>query len=633
MNFKVFPATITPEGQKIPIIKDWHELASNDPSQIQAWINQFGSQLSLWGIPTGDKNGIVAVDIDVKKVNGFETVRSLNLSLPHTLSQTTVSGGKHFIYKNPEGIKFKNTVGSFGDGIDTRGERGWIGLYGLDNTPIADAPEWLIKSIKDETPNNFNSNYKIEINYANDLLDELCEKVMSAPQGESNNVLNLVAFEAAQLFLTTNTFTKDHVSTALMAAAKLRGKSEYEARSTINSGFEGGIKNGPRFDCPFVNNPLPVLTVYEPIDWTPMKATIADLMNTNFLRRPQLFEDWSTEDIQLTTADGGTGKTTLKLYEAICLALGRRFLGRQCMQRGNTLYIIGEDDVEKIYSIIGQMCKQLELTPEEYQIVIDSIYIKKDTELTVITKDRQTSFLNPNLHALEVIMKAVDKIKPKLIVFDPIASFWGSEALLNDMSKAVTKFMSMLRHRSNACVEMINHMGKSSSQSKDNTQFSGRGGSALPSHSRVVRTLRGINAEEYTELTGQVLGEKQRAMVCYISKFTDGSDLLDKPLVIVRTGYLFEMIESRTKTAEPSKSDIQVVLDFIMSYRNDNKYPTRNLIIAEAREFMSRDRVVYSLNILQHKGHDGYRIKYIDNLDVTEKEKCIVLTDLEMNEL
>jgi RecA-family ATPase len=175
---------------------------------------------------------------------------------------------------------------------------------------------------------------------------------------------------------------------------------------------------------------------------------------------------------------------------------------------GKTLFITGEDTDKKLAAMLGAVVRDMGLfekrvgDDERIQKVLQSIYIKKDSDLCLITKDKQ-GFLHLNRDAMNKVMQAVDEIKPKLIVFDPISSFWGSEAALNDMAKAVAKFMQELAERSGACVEIVNHMGKQSSSNKDMSQFAGRGGTGLPSHARVSRVLRPVFEDEYTDLTGE----------------------------------------------------------------------------------------------------------------------------------
>lgn len=628
---KVFPAT-TRDGTKMPLIKDWYTLATSDPVQIAHWQQQFGSQISFWGVPTGSVNGIVAVDIDVKKgINGYESAKNHGLTFPNTMCQNTPTGGKHYIYKAPQDIKLGNTTSSFAPAVDTRGEKGWIAYYGFDSTPIADAPEWLLKSKKEETTVK-SVNYTIEKSLAESMLEELCIDIANAPPGESNDTLNSKSFQAASTLLTTGSLSKDYVYDKLFQAAKMRGKPDSEARATIESGLTSGLRAGPSFECPFE----PVIVQHiKPNNgrWTPPFITVEMMKDHSKSRSKQLFKDWSNEDICITTGDGGTGKTTLKLVEAVCLALGQRFLGFECVQAGKTLYIIGEDEVPKIASLLGRIAEDMQLTDEQYEIVSTSIIIKKDIDLCLITKEKYTGFITPNYAALDKVMECVDDIKPKMIVFDPIASFWGSEASLNDMSKAVAKFSLMLKQRSNACVELINHMGKSSSQSKDMSQFAGRGGSALPSHARVSRTVRTVLDQEYTELTGSVLEPFESCLMIMVNKFTDGSPLLNKAFLAKRTGYNFEKIDITAQIVDEKEKqdDIDLVHDFIVQCRKENKYPTKTVVIAQLRNHISKDRVNSALSLLQFSGTSGNKIKYIDNPDVMNKERAIVLTD--MNEV
>lgn len=636
--FKIFPATITNEGSKVPLIHNWNELATNDPQQIQAWQNQFGAAIRLWGIPCGSKNGIVAVDIDVKNgKNGFKSLEKEGLVLPPTMSQTTMSGGKHFIYKCPPGLTLKNTSGTFGEAIDTRAERGWIAYYGTDNTPIADAPAWLLLSPKKDYVKD-NNPFIIEPAKARDMLDAICNDIVNAPPGEANNTMNLKSFEAAQNLIGTGSIPQEEVFERLYQAGRERGKPDYEIRATIHSGFEAGLRVNPTIVCPFdEDDKKPTVMVFEQKEsWTPKQMTPEQMMNWDKLRRPQIFEHWSTEDIHITTADGGVGKSTLTLYEAVCLAIGAPFLGFKCLQPGGkTLFITGEDEAEKLMAIVGKICEQMQLTVQQKNTVMSSVFIKKDADLCVVSRDK-SGFYQPNHKALEMVMEACLAIKPKYIVLDPIASFWGSEAALNDMSKAVAKFAGLLVSKTNACIHMLNHMGKSSSQNKDMSQFAGRGGSALPSHSRVSRVMRKVDKHEYLESTGKQLEDREKAMLIAVSKFSDGSPILDVPFLVVRTGYLFEqrnMVNPIEENLTDVKSDVEIVFDFIKSCRDKNKYPTKSLVVAMVKPHMSRERAVAALQVLSFEGYEDRKIKYIASIDLLVKEQMIVITDLNDEEI
>ena len=225
-----------------------------------------------------------------------------------------------------------------------------------------------------------------------------------------------------------------------------------------------------------------------------------------------------------------------------------------------------------------------------------------------------------------------------MIVFDPISSFWGSEAALNDMSKAVAKFMGMLVEKSNACVEVINHMGKQSSTNKDMSQFAGRGGTGLPSHARVSRVLRPVFEDEFEELTGLSLDESKSAMMCNVNKFSDGSPLYNKPFLIIREGYLFSrltLVEQKVKEERNKMSDSERIFTFIKSERTDKRYPTKDIVIARfmaSAEKISKDRVSRALSILAYTGHMGDKLKVIENPDIEAGGKVFIVTDMEGKE-
>lgn len=639
--FRIFPGTFTKDGRKVPIkeAKGWKDIATSDKAKLDEWSKLYGHKINFWGVPTGSVNGILVLDVDVKN-GGLDTIKKYHL--PATMTQRTRSGGKHYIFKYPQdGNIYGNKVG-FDSGLDVRGENGYIAYYGTDNTPIAEAPEWLLKqtvTIKKEV--DLNNAASISKDILNSALDESCDNIRNAAPGESNNVLNIESYKIGQL-VASNENDRNKAFNRLFEAAKDRGKPEYESTATINSGLKGGSETP--VSCPFSNS-KPVLNI-PPLEvevvgrWTPAFFNKNDLTNVSKLRKPQVFKDWSTEDIHITTADGGTGKTTLNLFESVCLALGEDFLGFKCRAPGRTLFITGEDTREKIGAMIGVILKQMKIIDDDEKVrkVMNSILVKKASDICLITKNKQ-GFITPNVDALNKVMEAVEDIRPKKIVFDPISSFWGSEAALNDMSKAVATFMGALVEKSDACVEVINHMGKVSSKDKDMTQFAGRGGTGLPSHARVSRVLRPIFEDEFEELTGMELEDNKSAMLCNVNKFSDGSPLYNKPFLIVREGYLFSrvtLIEQKIKEEQNKMSDNERIFTYVAEERRCARYPTKNIVIAEfmnCANKISKDRVSRSLDTLVYSGHMGDKLKMIENPDPEVRDRVYIITDKNGKEL
>lgn len=644
--FRYFPVTISQDGRKIPLISNWSEKATDDRSQLEMWRELFKDRLHHWGIPTGQSTGLLALDVDVKGDNGFETIKTNNLPVPNTtLYQSTPSGGAHYLFKYPlDGRHYGNRV-KFLPGLDVRGEGGYIVYYGdVKGAGIAEPPQWLVDNSVKQPVQVQGEPFRIDPSIAEGIIVKSLETIREAPQGEANNTLNLESFKLGQLVASAS-IKREFAEQVLLSAARDRGKGTSEARATIKSGLDAGIQQ-PLTWCPFENSePVPSFLIpgmQTDERWTPRRFTRKDLLNTSKLKKPQLFKGWSTEDIHITTADGGTGKTTLKLYEAVCLALGERFLGFECKAPGaKTLFITGEDTTEKLGAMIGQILNQMGLLEPGHEgkveRVLDCIHVKKESDMCVIHKDKQ-GFLYPNQAAFEKVMQAVIDIKPKMIVFDPIANFWGSEAALNDMAKAVNKFMGLLVERADACVEMINHMGKVSSNAKDMSQFAGRGGTGLPSNARVSKVLRPVFDEEFIELMGRQLDDNESAMMCNVNKFSDGSPLYNKPFLIIRKGFLFSRVaikpEAEREEVE-SVDDGEKIFNFIYDSRKEGKYPTKPVIVAYFmnQDRISKARVERALNMLVYQGHKSFNVKVTENPDLMIKDKAYIVTDKKGNEV
>lgn len=623
---RIFPVTLTPDKIKLPLIKDWYELASADPAQHAKWQQDLGQRITFWGLPTGSANGIIGVDFDIKNgKNGIEAAKAKGLIFPPTTSQRTMSGGLHLIYKAPANVTFKNTASKYADGVDTRGERGYLIYYGFDQTPIADCPQWLIDAEKAEAYERKGGDYLIQPGLAMQMLNEICADISYAPPGEANNILNLKAFEAAQQLIGTGSLSKQFVYDELFKAAKLRGKSDSEAKATIESGFAGGLRVPAKDICPF--EPTPVVNMKATFGWTPQLPTRDMFFDKTHLKRKQNFKDWSSHDITLFVADGGTGKTTLLLNEAVCMALGRPFLGHECLQPGGkTLFIAGEDAAEKIYAITGNIMEDMQLTNEEIDIVVKSVLVKKESNMRVITHDRN-GYLTANHNALNQVLEAVKFYDPRMIVLDPISMFWASEGENNDNSRAVAMWAGELRDRSNAQITLVNHIGKNSSQIKDLTQFAGLGGTALPSHARIVRTAIRLSPDEYVEKTGKSLEGMQYGLIMQTSKFSDGSPILGVPRVLTRTGFVFE----ETTTIKPLKEEkddraaSDIVFEAILNLQRQQRYLTEDGL--RALTGLSKDKIRGVISLSITSPINGLSIKSIPNPDITQKNNVLVVVD------
>ena len=125
MGWRVFP--LRPRN-KLPRIKEWQIKATTSADEIKRWWRKW--QNANVAVATGRESGIWALDVDPK--NGgdasLETLTSKHGELPDTVEALTGGGGRHFLFKTPEGVTIYNTAGHLGPGLDTRGAGGYIAV-------------------------------------------------------------------------------------------------------------------------------------------------------------------------------------------------------------------------------------------------------------------------------------------------------------------------------------------------------------------------------------------------------------------------------------------------------------------------------------------------------------------------
>ena len=119
-GWAVFP--LQPRG-KTPITAHGCKDATSDIDVIAQWWTRTPN--ANIGIATGGLSGIVVIDIDGEcGKESFEAFTADN-DLPETLTSATGGGGFHLIFDAGEEA-IKNSQGTIGKGIDTRGDGGYI---------------------------------------------------------------------------------------------------------------------------------------------------------------------------------------------------------------------------------------------------------------------------------------------------------------------------------------------------------------------------------------------------------------------------------------------------------------------------------------------------------------------------
>lgn len=81
--------------------------------------------------------------------------------------------------------------------------------------------------------------------------------------------------------------------------------------------------------------------------------------------QPPIVDRWFYEDVGCFIAPGGTGKTTLLLFQIIHIVLGRDLFGHRIRNTGTVVLLTAEDSRETLVARLRYMCTAMSLTEAE----------------------------------------------------------------------------------------------------------------------------------------------------------------------------------------------------------------------------------------------------------------------------
>ncbi|MBK1621641.1 hypothetical protein CKO42_25255 [Lamprobacter modestohalophilus] len=200
-------------------------------------------------------------------------------------------------------------------------------------------------------------------------------------------------------------------------------------------------------------------------------------------------------DVAQVVAPGGTGKTTLLLYEAAMIALGAPLWGLRIEQPGWTLFVTAEDRRERLLARLREIVAALELSEVQRRRVFDSVLFWDLCGSSL----KLTQLIQGNV----VLTRLADDLgrahrddRPAVVTFDPLVSFGATEQAVNDNEQALITSARRIVRTLDCCVRFVHHTGQANARATTLGPHSCRGGSALADGSRMTTVLQAWNPDD-----------------------------------------------------------------------------------------------------------------------------------------
>ena len=220
--------------------------ASTDPAEIKRLFAHH--RTALIGVPTGNASGIDVLDVDPRH-GGHKWWFANKHRIPATWTHRTGGGGLHVLFQHAEPVR--NSGSKIADGIDTRGEGGyliWWPAHGCQvvEVPLTVWPDWLLKVLlhKPARPaaGSFSATPLDSAVRVQRVTERVLTRVAHAREGQRHYALRKGAYTIGGL-LDRLPFGKAEAENRLVEAARQAGAADLEnARRTAAWGLDCGIK-------------------------------------------------------------------------------------------------------------------------------------------------------------------------------------------------------------------------------------------------------------------------------------------------------------------------------------------------------------------------------------------------------
>jgi hypothetical protein len=198
--------------------------------------------------------------------------------------------------------------------------------------------------------------------------------------------------------------------------------------------------------------------------------------------------------VSTIVADGGTGKTALRIAEAIALATGKPITGEHVFQRCRVLYMSLEDDEDEIRRRIKACCLHHKIATDELRDHLFVAALANGPKLATMAKGGAIVAGDLGKKLVEII----ERRQIDLVILDPFIKSHGCDENDNNAIDFVTGMLAELAIRFNVAIDAPHHVSKGIVDPGNANR--GSGASAFKDAARLVYTLSRMTQDEAKEL-------------------------------------------------------------------------------------------------------------------------------------
>jgi RecA-family ATPase len=551
LGVPVFPVCVYPdpdkpgEKRKEPQVKGWQNGGSVSNRKEIEQLFATRTRATHAGIPTGDRSGILVVDLDGPRAQAWAKQHP-DLLPPTRIQPTQRSGGQHLYYHLPPGLGLRNSAGKIAGAVDIRADGGFVVDWSSEFAPtgkIADAPPALIEFLQAAA----HSTVQVDFGAS-----------QAIPESTRNSALASVAGRLRKAGLSA-----DAIDAALQKHNAEHCKPPLKSREVSQIARSIGKY---------------------PIDVTPptlvgpehARPTLAELTGVPY-EAPMIIEGYLSQDAGGFVAPGGTGKSTLILYESVHIILGKPLYGRDIVRPGSTLFVTAEDSRAVVLARLNWICRCLRLSESEMQQVQRGFYVEdisaSSTRLAKVDR-------NGGVEATEFVAELIGQyaeVSLSSVTLDPTSLIGPGETSGNDGMAELMRIARRVVNGLGAAVRLIHHVSQHVARGGIADQYAGRGGTAFADNSRSNHQLKIMNSRSFehggveyvvpTEASDAALANDE-VLVIFIHKMSYAKRDTT-PICVLRNGFAFRdldlerVLDTPEARAVRDADAVETVVEFI----------------------------------------------------------------------